>query len=85
MAKLKHKPVVYPTARSEFHITTPTGVISAIFEDRELALTRFAKCPSSWRLIEVTLLKNDVTPADHDKTAPMQLRIAGNVPLALCA
>lgn len=75
MPKLNHQSIVYPTARSEYHITTPTGVISNVFEDRALALERFSNYPSSWKLIEVIFTKIDITPADHDVTAPMQLHM----------
>lgn len=76
MAKLKHEPVVYPTARSEYHITTPTGVISGIHEDKVRALEIFKGRPSSWKLIEVTLTKVDITPELHDLTAPLQLHMS---------
>lgn len=71
MPKLKHKKIVYPIEHSEYHITTPTGVISGIFEDKELALLRFTGRPESWRLLEVTVIKRDVTPY-HPKSDALE-------------
>lgn len=82
MPRYTPKPVLYPSEKSEYHITTPSGIVSCIFEDKDLALKRFAKCPPDWKLLEVTLSKTDVTPEDHDRTAPLQLCMSQAVILA---
>ena len=76
MPRSTRKPIVYPTRRSEYRITTPTGTISSIYEDKELAIERFKRSPASWRLIELVVYNIDITPADHDVTAPLQLHMS---------
>ncbi len=56
------KDIEYPLHTEELRIITPSGVVHCAFNDRDLAVERLKKCPLSWRLIQVSIKQEDITP-----------------------
>lgn len=49
----------------EFHLVTPSGVVSLITNDIQLALARWERMdqPKNWKILSVVTHRYDVTPA----------------------
>lgn len=65
MARYRITRPQYPQTYEQWAITTPSGIMSKVFDDEKLALERFKDCDPDWKLVKLTVMREDVTPEDH--------------------
>lgn len=71
MARYQPKDIQYPLIKTEYHIVTPAGVTSCIFDDLKLASARLKKCPATWQIIKVQSIAQPIAPARIPRHDPI--------------
>jgi muramoyltetrapeptide carboxypeptidase LdcA involved in peptidoglycan recycling len=70
----------------EIHLVTPSGVISLITNDMDLAIARWEKMgqPRGWKILQIVTHRYDVTPARMSRltksTAALKLAREQGIP-----